>query len=467
MFNLNVLPELARHEYSIDYATGNFALKIIDYAQQDILENFIVSRSYNSRTKSWKFNLKDNSPKLTLKTLSEIFFIYEGKNLILIKDEIGRVTRYEYQENLLSRVIYPDGTFIKYFYDIYRNLTSCIEGGGKIIFQNEYDEFGRLIKISDSSGTKKFFYDDKNRRTIEQGHSKTIYRWNRRKLIEEIIFSDGTVEIFKYDEKNRLNYKVERNGNEYFWRYYNELLTRQILPDGSIIKFDYDKNFNLIRKSESNGQEEIYFYSSKNLLIEKRVRLNVKDWRLETFERDIAGRILQHNINGQITSYVYDGESPVPSLIKTPCGYKFSCFYDKVFRLLSVQTPAGNFSFAYTPMNEIIPAQKNIFAPIMPVENVLEKFEVEIFDIAGRRIEARQKIGDKFHLTRWKYDLNDNCIERRDWQNLQTLQSATGKVKIVRYEYDLQNRLIRKFDGETLTKYYYDCLNRLTKKIEG
>ena len=38
MFNLKVLPELARHEFFIDYATGNFTLKIIDYAQQDILK---------------------------------------------------------------------------------------------------------------------------------------------------------------------------------------------------------------------------------------------------------------------------------------------------------------------------------------------------------------------------------------------------------------------------------------------
>lgn len=464
MLNLNILPELARHEFSIDYATGNFALKIIDYAQQDILQNFTVSREYNSRTANWSFNLKDNSPKLTLKTLREIFFIYEGKNLIAVKDEIGRTTRYEYEKNLLSRVIYPDGSYVKYFYDRNKNLERCIEGGGKTLFQNEYDEYGRITQIATLDGVRKFFYVDKNRQTFESGRSKIIYKWNRQKLVEKIIYPDGTFEIFRYDENNRLNYKVSRDGKEYFWRYHNEFLTREIFPDGTITKFDYDESGNLIQKTCSSGLEEIYFYSAKNLLIEKRTRLNVKDWRRETFERDIAGRVLRHDINGQITTYAYDGDAPAPALIQTPCGYKFSCFYDKVYRLLTVRTQAGEFFFAHNPMNKIVAAQEKIFEPLIPVEKISEHFDVEIFDNGGRLVEARQKFGEEFKLTRWKYDLNDNCIERRDWQDLQTRQSATGRVKVIRYEYDAQNRLICQNDGETLTKYYYDCLNRLTRK---
>ena len=465
MFNLKVLPELARHEYFIEYATGNFTLKIIDYAQQDILSNFVISREYNSRACSWKFNLQNNLPKLTLKTLCEIFFIYEGKNLIAVKDEIGRVTRYEYKENLLQCVIYPDGSCIKYFYDAYKNLTGCIERNGKPLFQNEYDEFGRLTKFATSDGTRKFFYADKNRQTIESGRSETIYKWNRYKLPEKIIYPDGTFEIFKYDDKKRLNYKIDRTGKEYFWRYRNEFLTREILPDGTIIKYEYDERGNLIQKSDSNGREEIYFYSAKNLPIEKRVRLNVKDWRRETFERDIEGRILKHDINGQITTYIYDGNAPAPAIIQTPCGYKFYCFYDKAYRLLTVRTQAGEFFFAHTPLNKIVAAQENIFEPLISVEKNSEHCDIEIFDNGGRLIETRQKVDDGFKLTRRKYDLNDNCIERREWSDLQSRESATGRVKIVRYEYDAQNRLVKKFDGDTLTKYHYDCLNRLTKKV--
>lgn len=460
------LPELARHEYAIDYATGNFTLKIIDYAQCDILKNFIVQREYNSLTNRWQFNIDGRPQKIILNTLREVFFIFEGKNLISVRDEIERTTRYDYDKNFLICAKYPDRSQAQYVYGDYKRLATCIEGG-KILFQNEYDEFGRIIKMTDANGTRNFFYDDKNRQTIERGRDNITYKWTRRKLIEKIFYADGTFDFFKYDTDYRLNYKLSRNGDEYIWRYTNGLLTREILPSGLIKSYEHDANGNLIRKADSDGREEIFSYSTKNLLIERKVRLNVKDWRRETFERDMAGRILTHNINGHVTSYSYDEESPVPSMIKTPCGYKFTCFYDKVYRLLTIKTEVGEFFFAHTPMNKIVAEHNDIFAPIEPPEKFSDDADIKIFDNGDRLIEVRQKVGDKFKLVRWKYDLNDNCIERREWIDLQTAQSATGRVKVTQYEYDAQNRLVFEFDGENVAKYYYDCLNRLTVERKG
>lgn len=457
------LPELARHEYTIDYATGNFTLKVTDYAQQDILKVFTIQREYNSRTGIWKFNIDGRPQKLTLQSLREIFFIYEGKNLISFKDDIGRTTRYEYEENLLTGVIYPDGTKIKYSYNYEKQLTVCIERDKKI-FQNEYDGFGRLIKFSDDNGTRNFFRDYKNRQTIESGRDNIIYQWNRRKLVEKIIYADESSEIFQYDADNRLNYKRTCDGKEYFWRYLNDRLSREILPGGKIVAFEYDSVGNLIKQMDSDGREEVFSYSTKNLLIKKKTKLNIKDWRVETWERDIAGRVLKYEVNGQVTSYAYDDEAPVPSMIKTPCGYKFTCIYDKVYRLLTLRTEVGEFSFSHTTMNKIVTAKKNIFMPIELPEKFSEAADIKIFDIGGRLIETRIKIEDKFKLIRWKYDLNDNCIERREWRDLQTKESATGRVKVIKYEYDAQNRLIRKTEGKNVTKYYYDCLNCLTRE---
>ena len=96
---------------------------------------------------------------------------------------------------------------------------------------------------------------------------------------------------------------------------------------------------------------------------------------------------------------------------------------------MTVRTQVGEFFFAHTPMNKIVAAQENIFEPLIPVEKISEHFDIEILDKGGRLVEARQKFGEAFKLTRWKYDLNDNCIERREWQDLQTRQSATNTTR--------------------------------------
>lgn len=454
---IKILPALAKHEFNINYVTGNFSLEIIDYAQIDILKNFLIRREYNSRGGEWKFNITGKPKILTLSTAREIFLTYEGENLISVKDILGRTTKYFYEDNLPVRVVYPDGSKINYFYDENRQLQKVIGRDGEIIFQNEYDEFGRITKILTAEGSRKFFYDEQNLRTVED--EKIIYKHDHDKLLTKIIFPDGTEENFFYDAAKNLIQKINRQGEENFWTYDDGFLTQEIFPDGLIKNFEYDGRGNLTKIFDSRGREIICKYSTKNFLVEKSTRLNVKDWRREIFQRDIAGRVLVHEINGRATNYAYEEQSPLPALEKTPCGYKFSYRYDDANRLLAAKTEAGEFFFSYTPMNEIIGDTK-IFAEIFRPEENFPRADIEIFDFGGRLIESRKKIGDKFKLTRLKYDLNDNCVERRDWLDLQTVQSATGRVSVVKYEYDEQNRLVKKIEKGSVTKFRYDCLNR-------
>ncbi len=467
---LKNLPKLALHKYEINYATGNFSVTVNDYALRDILEDVTVTRTYDSLFGTWRFNIKGKPKKIVLKNSREIYLTYEGKNLISFKGRLGRITRYEYDGNILKCVIYPDGSRVRYLYDFDKNLIACIERDGKKIFQNEYDDIGRIVKFSNSEGTRNFFYDIQNRQTIESGQNTIIYRWNRRKLIEEIDFADETFEKYIYDSDGKLNYKLCRNGEEYFWRYNEQgLLRREVFPDGHMVKFEYDERGNIIRKIDNFGHEEIFRYSKKNLLMERKVRLNIKDWRVETVVRDFAGRILQYKVNDQVTTYVYDEKAPVPSLIQTPCGYKFSCRYDEVYRLLALKTEVGEYFFTYNQLNESFD-NENIFAQIETPKKIetpeknLPKADIEIYDEGGRLIESREKVGEKYKLIRLKYDKNDNCLERREWERLQDRFSATGRVKILKYEYDKQNRLTKKIDGENFIEYSYDCLNRCVKQ---
>ena len=453
MKKIEILPELGVHKFKIDFVTGNFLVHITDYSQCEILKNFSIEREYNSKVGEWRFNIVGKPKILRLSTKNKIYLLYEGENLIEIKDELGRTTKYFYEENFLKKIIYPDGSKIKYFYDENKMLQKVIGRDGEIIFQNEYDEFGRITKFN----SRNFDYDDQNLQVIED--EKIFYKRNHKKLLTKIIYADGTEENFDYDNERNLIYFRNRQGRENFYKYDGGLLTQKIYFGGLERNFEYDKFGNLIKIFDDRGRETILKYSTKNLLIEKKVRLNVKDWRHEIFERDIVGRILTANINGQITNYAYDENFPLPTLEKTPCGYKFSYRYDKVFRLLAMKTEIGEKFFSYTPMNEIIGDTK-IFEKIYRPERNFFQSEIEIFDNGGRLIESRKKFGEKFHLTRFKYDLNNNCVERRDWKDLQDSESATGRVDIKKFEYDAQNRLIKKIEKNSVEKFKYDCLNR-------
>jgi len=456
-----MLPKISAHKYKVNYATGNFSVTVDDYTQRDILSDFVISREYNSHFATWNFNIQGRPKKITLKTLQEIFLLYEGVNLISITDKLGRVTKFDYVEELLTQVTYPDGSKTKYFYDESRHLISCNERG-KNIFQAEYDDSGRLTQITDAHGRRIFFYDDQNFQTVENGDQIIIYKRNRRKLITKIIYADGTVENFAFDSANNLTCRQSRDGEIFLYEYAGILKTKEILPSGLEKFFEYDKHGNLIKFFDSAGHEEFYNYNSKNLLIAKEKILSRKDSRKEFFERDFSGRVLQHDINGRITNFAYDENAPVPSMMKTPCGYKFSYRYDDVYRLLALKTEVGEFNFSYTPLNEIVEHQK-IFLPIEKPEKILGG-DINIFDTGGRLIESREKISGQYKLTRRKYDENDNCIEKRVWLDLQDEKSATGKVYTKLFDYDKQNRLTLEIDKEKFTEYSYDCLNRCTRQ---
>ena len=106
---------------------------------------------------------------------------------------------------------------------------------------------------------------------------------------------------------------------------------------------------------------------------------------------------------------------------------------------------------------------KKIFLPIEKPEKILGG-DINIFDTGGRLIESREKISDQYKLIRRQYDKDDNCIERREWKDLQDEKSATGKVYTKMFDYDAQNRLTLEVDKEKFTEYSYDCLNRVTRQ---
>ena len=433
------------------------------------MREFRLEREY-SANKGWEYNIKGRPPEVTLRSGRKVYLYYKGE-LSELSDGLNRHINYYYGEHL-ERVKYPDGSGIKYEYDNNGLLRSATDRRGKIIFVNKYDEFGRLIEQRGQQTLKHYEYEDQNRRTLESGTRRAIHYWNRQKQVTRIDYDDGTNERYEYDGE-KLIYKADRNGREYHYEYDGEKLIREELPDGLICIYEYDSRGLLIKVSDSAGREINNEYSSKGLLIKRRSKLNIKAWRRESWERDVEGRILKYDINGRVTKYAYDEKNPLPSLIETPCGYKYSYRYDEANRLLVIKNDLRERYISYNGMNE---ARNDVESPYEfdyngKLTDVDERLEIypkmsgnNKYDEGGRLVEIRALEKDKYRLFRFKYDDNDNCIERREWQDLQNETSATGRVNVRRYEYDEQRRLVKYIDEHKIeTKYKYDSENNCVK----
>ena len=88
---------------------------------------------------------------------------------------------------------------------------------------------------------------------------------------------------------------------------------------------------------------------------------------------------------------------------------------------MALKTEVGEYFFTYNQLNECFD-NENIFAQIETPKKIetpeknLPKADIEIYDEGGRLIESREKVGEKYKLIRLKYDKNDNCLERREWE---------------------------------------------------
>ena len=97
------------------------------------------------------------------------------------------------------------------------------------------------------------------------------------------------------------------------------------------------------------------------------------------------------------------------------------------------------------------------------------------YDLLGRVLAVRKPVtadeGGRigYHLTTFRYDKLDNCVEEKRYLEEQTIDSEQGRVNVIHSEYDHNNRLIRVCDSQgAVQEYAYNARNQRTlerKKI--
>ena len=469
----------------------------------------------------------------------KILYQYEGRLLRKVTYPNHSSIRYDYDDmNRLVRCIDRSGKEMFFnSYDDYNRVVRQKMGTGAV-YSIRYRDQDRQTIVMDES-TREY----------------RVYYWNQRNQIDQIVYEDGEEERIGYDTAGRVVYKQDRAQQDWRWVYDDRgLVTREIRPGDWVIDYEYDSLGRLVRKLDNFDGEERYVYNGNGWLIRKSTRLTGKLWREETWERDMLGRILVYSRNGNRTSYAYGENAPLPHLMETACGYKFNYHYDKVFRLQVIRSSVGEHLFGYNALDlvareedalkhqwvyeynlqgevqgdkkapvyrfpgrdtkknvtetdvSVYKEQEGVYFQRDPRGRLMEirdKTGAKLlamfqYDIGGRRIEERIAVDGAsqgramFRLTRWKYDENDNVMEKRMWLDPQDKTSTRGRIHIQRFTYDAQDRLIhvednkgeereyvydllgccvmskwrRKEQPVQVTKYVYDAVGRLVARDE-
>ena len=477
----NNLNKLIKKEEYVDGC--NFGKNILEYIY-DKNGNVVKEITYNSNSS-------------TDKSIKE--YHYTSDNLIdYTIDDIGlNKTYYEYENNRVCQIKYPNSLTLGYGYDndkltsITRSSAECEGNTSNVLY-----EHGLKIRESSGNNTYDYSYDNNRRLKSVKINGKTVcrYSYTNYNRNSTSINLEGVTRIID-DTNTKINVESTMANDELVkTTKMNDSIISQITYDklGQITKIDdkftgiksYYKynNLNMLSKVESQITEE---YEYENLkLVQKKYSLNDKEinyiysynekdlidyisqanykfeYKYDSINRGVGRDIIvdENKILGSKIGYLKNGNytTKIPNTIYYSNGLNVKCKYDEV----------GNIKEVYEN-NELV----NRYT----------------YDTLSRIIREDNKKLNK--TTTYSYDNNGNILNKRSYEyTLELLNNSYEndnyiynnwlliKLNDIVIEYDKLGRPIKIKDKDlswgmenTLTKYGtntydYDAFGLRTKK---
>jgi RHS repeat-associated protein len=370
-------------------------------------------------------------------------FVYDaGNNLVSITDANNNITRYEYdtvfKRNWLTKVIYPDNTFIEYTYDLNGNVLTEKQRNGTVVTNTyndlnlltnraiqptagvldttgetyEYDGASRLTKATDNDSTVIFGYDSLNRRTSETQNGKLIqYTYDKVNNLTSIQYPNQRIIEREFDVLNRIS-KIKQGGTqianmEFIGRTYRML--SKGYQNGDVIKYLYDagrRNTSIDAKNKNTEIINQYAYGYN--------KVNLKNYEQRLHDAN-KGDVYAYDAINRIKNIKFDAADPTDPLTAQFAKAK-TYNLDKVDNIL-----------------KIVENKNNVDTEILT-------------EMTANNTQLNQY--GKFDQWNMAYDANGN-----------TAQKGTQQ-----FSYNFRNQLVRSVDGGSTITMKYDPLGRRIEK---
>ncbi|WP_136485613.1 AHH domain-containing protein [Vibrio sp. H11] len=338
----------------------------------------------------------------------------------------GAETLQEWQGELLSAIVNPNGERTEYTHDELGNLTSVTLPSG-IAHQYQYNESGQLTAYINPLGAS----------------------W-----------------LLDYHSAGTLQSVTDPDGHQ--WEYeYNEhgLRTLSRGPDGLAVHYDYDDIGRLIGLRPEMGEAVTFTYDALGRLSARTIGGQTRRWRYEDTKRMPAQVVYE---DGTHASFQYDIEGNLTK-VTDAMGNASAFSYGAFDKLLTATDPMGAVTqYHYNPMAE--------FAGVTNSQGHQWRYEFDEcgrihterhydgrtesyrYDSAGRLVEH---IKPNQHALTYRYNADGQLVENH---SLNPLGEQTGRTW---YEYDDAGRLISAENGDIDVVMEYSPGGQLLQECLG
>lgn len=468
-------------KYEYDYVSGLLE-KVIDakntstnyiYDEYERLTQILT----NSRKITYTYDTKGRVQTVEVGNLTNYIqyqFTYNGYNDIVSiastsNNDIGyqNIISYEYYmyndlyTGLYNKIIYPNGTYIRYEYDNKLNISKVFEKNDSneeeeliskyiynelglvsiyynmkdnIIYYNNYDMEGKLTKISDSNHNEiQYFYDDK------ANLSKIEY------LLEEL---SGVVEL-NYDEDGNKN-KIKHQGIETILENENDPLGRYFTK---LVKKD---NFNILTYQYTYDENSSMQQSS----IEENNTNNLSSCRIEKAEVTVGEQKYTYQYTydelGNIVSYLEIGVNTTTNEVVSNRRYLYE--YDLYNQLTKEKVEKQDDETGYITILECNYTYDEI-GNIISMNRTIKQNEYQTLpthityyysDINNKtRLTSYSIDGVTFTIT---YDINGNPLEYYNYD----VEFENGKLIALKENNQIKLRFTYDSNGKRTKKEIYN-----------